>query len=163
MGAHLRSNWKQHLRNSGWMRYLRLSRRACGRFSFCGCVTSAPAKTSRRIWTLRCGRSGATSCAGTSDCGRRWRTDMARHIEIPTSIREEAAEWWDRLYDEEPSAADNREFAAWISRSSERVEAYLEVARLHRGLGSPRIRWPTADREELIREAKSAPEDSWPM
>jgi transmembrane sensor len=88
---------------------------------------------------------------------------MARHIEIPASIREEAAEWWDRLYDEEPSAADNREFAAWILRSSERVEAYLEVARLQRGLGSPRIRWPTADREELIREARSAPEDFWPM
>ena len=88
---------------------------------------------------------------------------MARHIEIPVSIREEAAEWWDRLYDEEPSAADNREFAAWISRSSERVEAYLEVARLQKGLGSPRIRWPTTDREELIREAKSTPEDSWSM
>jgi transmembrane sensor len=88
---------------------------------------------------------------------------MAGHIEIPASIREEAAEWWDRLYDEEPSAADNREFAAWIARSSERVEAYLEVARLRRGLESPRIRWPTTDREELIREAKSTPEDSWSM
>jgi transmembrane sensor len=87
---------------------------------------------------------------------------MAPHIEIPTSIREEAAEWWDELYDEEPSATDNREFAAWVSRSPERVEAYLDVVRLQRALGSPRIRWPTAAPEQLIQEAKDAPEESWP-
>lgn len=88
---------------------------------------------------------------------------MARHIEIPTSIREEAAEWWEKMHDEAPSAADNREFGAWISRSSERVEAFLDVVRLQRALGSPRIRWPTADREQLIEEAKAAPEELWPL
>jgi transmembrane sensor len=88
---------------------------------------------------------------------------MARDTEMTSSIVEQAAHWWAILRDEDASPADHREFAEWLMRSPERVEAYLQVTMLQRGLGSPKIRWPATQADVLIREANAAPEEAVPM
>lgn len=73
------------------------------------------------------------------------------------SPTEQAAHWWQVFHEGEASPAEHREFAEWVQRSPERVQAYLETARLHQALKSPRLRWPRTSAEELIRAARSAP------
>lgn len=75
---------------------------------------------------------------------------------------EEAAYWWTVLHGDGATAADRREFLAWVSRSPERVEAYLEMARLISALGSDTVRWPDTSAEALIREAIAANGDAAP-
>jgi transmembrane sensor len=88
-----------------------------------------------------------------------WKTDMARETDSSIPIPEQAAHWWVILHSEGASGADHREFGEWVARSPERVEAYLQTARLMRALKSPAVRWPDTPAELLIREAKaSAPE-----
>jgi transmembrane sensor len=84
---------------------------------------------------------------------------MLHDTEVSASICEQAAYWWAVFHDEEATAADHREFAEWVARSPERVEAYLEVARLQQGLSSPGVCWPATPAEILIREARAAPDD----
>lgn len=78
----------------------------------------------------------------------------------PASARwgEEAAHWWTLLHGEEATAADRREFLAWVSRSPERIEAYLVIERLMTVLRADGVRWPDIPAEMLIRAAKSARE-----
>ena len=45
-----------------------------------------------------------------------------------------------------------------MARSPERVEAYLQTARLVKAIKSPRLIWPSTAAEVLIREAKASPE-----
>ena len=85
-----------------------------------------------------------------------WKTDMARETDSSLSIPEQAAHWWVILHSEGASGADHREFGEWVARSPERVEAYLQTARLMHALESPSVRWPTTPAEQLIREAKQA-------
>lgn len=84
---------------------------------------------------------------------------MANAPDPSTSLAEQAAFWWQVFQDGEATAADHREFADWTSRSREHVEAYLEVALLHKALKAPTVRWPETSAEQLIREARAAPPD----
>jgi transmembrane sensor len=92
-----------------------------------------------------------------SGCMEHWKTDMSREIDSSIPIPEQAAQWWVILHSEGATGADHREFGEWVARSPERVEAYLQTARLVHALKSPTVRWPTTPAEQLIREAKQAP------
>jgi transmembrane sensor len=82
---------------------------------------------------------------------------MSHEIDSSIPIPEQAAQWWVILHSEGATGADHREFGEWVARSPERVEAYLQTARLVHALKSPTVRWPTTPAEQLIREAKQAP------
>ena len=81
---------------------------------------------------------------------------MAHEAESAIPISEQAARWWVLFNEPGAQLPEQREFAEWVARSPERVEAYLRVARLHQALGSGDVRWPTTSAEELIREAKAS-------
>src|ERR1700723_1394419 len=98
-----------------------------------------------------------------NDCAQRWRIEVASDMESPTSVLEQASHWWELLHSDSASSADHREFGEWVSRSPERVEAYLETARLVKAIKSPRLIWPSTAAEVLIREAKSSPETVLPF
>jgi transmembrane sensor len=93
-----------------------------------------------------------------NDCERPWRTEVASEIESTTSILEQASHWWELLHSGSASTADHREFGEWVARSPERVEAYLQTARLVKAIRSPQLIWPGTAAEVLIREAKASPE-----
>lgn len=82
---------------------------------------------------------------------------MAHEPESTTSLAEQASYWWHVFQDGDASAAEHLEFAEWVARSPERVEAYLETALLHKALMDPAVRWPAISREQLIRDAHAAP------
>jgi len=79
------------------------------------------------------------------------------------SILEQASHWWEVLHSESASTTDHREFGEWVSRSPERVEAYLKTAQLIGALKSRKLRWPSTAAEALIRDAKASPEDALPF
>jgi transmembrane sensor len=85
---------------------------------------------------------------------------MTREDEEMLSNTEQAAQWWVLLRDGAASAAEKREFAEWLKRSPDRVEASLRIARAHSAVSRPDVGWPTTSAEQLIREAKAAPEDT---
>jgi transmembrane sensor len=76
----------------------------------------------------------------------------------PTALSQQAAHWWVVLNEPGCTAADREAFAAWVRRSPERVEAFLHVSMLHSALRSGTIRWPDTPAEELIRQARAAPD-----
>jgi transmembrane sensor len=84
---------------------------------------------------------------------------MANETDSTTSLGEQAAYWWQVFHVGDASAAEHREFAAWVARSPERVAAYLETARLHKALTDSSVRWPETSAEELILAARTAPTD----
>lgn len=88
---------------------------------------------------------------------------MASDMEATMSILEQASHWWELLHSDCASNADHREFGEWVSRSPERVEAYLQTARLAKAIKSPRLIWPSTAPEALIREAKDWPETVLPF
>src|SRR5512146_1384844 len=88
---------------------------------------------------------------------------MARKMESAGLWSEEAAHWWTVLHGDGASAADRRDFLAWVSRSPERIEAYLEMARLIAALRSDAVRWPDTPAEELIRQARATKGDAIPL
>src|SRR5580692_5988864 len=98
-----------------------------------------------------------------NNCVQRWRIEVASDMESPTSVLEQASHWWELLHSDSASSSDHREFGEWVARSPERVEAYLETARLVRAIKSPRLIWPSTAAEVLIREAKSSPETVLPF
>jgi transmembrane sensor len=81
---------------------------------------------------------------------------MVQDNHIQESIAEEAAHWWVVLHSDTASATDHREFGEWASRSPERVEAYLQTARLLGALKSPEQRWPSTSAAELIAAARAS-------
>lgn len=83
---------------------------------------------------------------------------MGRTTDNTQLWQEEAIQWWTVLHGEGVTVADRREFLSWVSRSPERIEAYLGVARLMSALQSDGVRWPDTPVEELIREAKASRE-----
>jgi len=85
---------------------------------------------------------------------------MTRENEEFTSIPEQAAHWWVVLRHGEASGNEKREFAEWVTRAPERVEASLRVARVHAAVSRADVRWPSTPAEELIRAARAAPEDT---
>ena len=84
-------------------------------------------------------------------------------METTTSILEQASHWWELLHGDGVSNSDHREFGEWVARSPERVEAYLQTARLAKAIKSPRLIWPSTPAEVLIREAKASPETVLPF
>lgn len=86
---------------------------------------------------------------------------MSRKSDLTPSIAEEAAEWWVVFHDkdEQASAADHREFAAWVTRSPERMEAYLTAAQVDHALKKGEIKWPTTPIEPLLRETRRVFQD----
>jgi transmembrane sensor len=98
-----------------------------------------------------------------NDCAVRWRIEVASDMESTTSILEQASHWWELLHSESASSADHREFGEWVARSPERVEAYLQTARLVQAIKSPQLLWPSTAAEVLIREAKASPEAVLPF
>ena len=88
---------------------------------------------------------------------------MVSDMESPASVLEQASHWWELLHSGSASSSDHREFGEWVARSPERVEAYLETARLIKAIKSPRLIWPSTAAEVLIREAKASPETVLPF
>lgn len=83
---------------------------------------------------------------------------MMREKELAEAIGEQASAAWETFHGaEQASAADHREFAEWVARSPEHVEAYLRVARAMATLKSPTTVWPDTSAEDLIRAAKASP------
>lgn len=82
---------------------------------------------------------------------------MTREKELAAAIGEQAALAWETFQgSEQASAAEHREFADWIARSPEHVEAYLRVARTMTALKSSKVVWPDSSAEALIRAAKAS-------
>lgn len=77
-------------------------------------------------------------------------------MEHARPISEQASRWWVILNSEDVTPSDHQEFAEWVSRSPERIAAWLQTERLMRALQSNDIRWPETLPEELIRAARSA-------
>jgi transmembrane sensor len=98
-----------------------------------------------------------------SDCAPHWRIEVASDMESTISILEQASHWWELLHGENASSDDHREFGEWVARSPERVEAYLQTARLVQAIKSPGLSWPSTAAEDLIREAKASPETVVPF
>ena len=88
---------------------------------------------------------------------------MARKTRVDPSIATQASDWWARLHDEAASPEDQRRFGAWVTRSPERIEAYLDVARLVHALRFSRIPWPDTPADEMVRAVKAAPRDPVPL
>jgi transmembrane sensor len=84
-------------------------------------------------------------------------------MEATTSIFEQASHWWELLHSDGASNSDHREFGEWVARSPERVEAYLQTARLVKAIKAPGLIWPSTPAEVLIREAKASPETVVPF
>jgi transmembrane sensor len=84
---------------------------------------------------------------------------MARNTALTPSIVEEAAHWWVTFHEGDASPAEHREFAEWVARSPERVEAYLRAAQLEHTLKKSDIDWPATPIEVLVSEAKASRRD----
>jgi len=94
--------------------------------------------------------------AAMSGCAPRWRTEVASEIEPTASNFEHAAHWWELLDSDDASSSDQREFGEWVAKSPERVEAFLQTARLVKAAKSTGIKWPRTSAEVLIRDAKAS-------
>jgi transmembrane sensor len=82
--------------------------------------------------------------------------DLLTEIDPAAPLTEQACHWWVLLNSGEATPADHRTFGEWVARSPERIEAYLQVARVTQALKSDKFRWPGTPVEDLIREAKAA-------
>lgn len=71
-------------------------------------------------------------------------------------VTEQASQWWVLLNSGPATAEDHRAFAEWVARSPERVEAFLQTARMTKVLKSEALRWPDTAVEELAREIQGA-------
>lgn len=80
-------------------------------------------------------------------------------LDPTASISEQASHWCILLNGGNATRADKKAFGEWVSRSPERVEAYIQAARLTKALKSKKLRWPDTAVEILVREAKETPSD----
>ncbi len=80
-------------------------------------------------------------------------------LDPTASISEQASHWCVLLNGGNATRADKKAFGEWVSRSPERVEAYIQAARLTKTLKSKKLRWPDTPVELLVREAKETPSD----
>jgi ferric-dicitrate binding protein FerR (iron transport regulator) len=85
--------------------------------------------------------------------------DHTNEIDPTTPITEQASRWWVLLNEGSATPADCRAFGEWVSRSPERVEAYLQAARLTLALKSHKTRWPDTPIDDLVRAARAAPSE----
>ncbi len=84
-------------------------------------------------------------------------------LDTAAAISEEAAQWWVTLHSDGCTADEHRAFAEWVTRSPERVEAYLRLASLHSALRTGDVRWPDVPTESLIEEARTASAEIIPL
>src|SRR5437867_2567743 len=82
--------------------------------------------------------------------------DRNHEIDVTAPVTEQASWWWVLLCEGEATPADRRAFAEWVVRSPERVEAFLQAARVTLALKSDKTRWPDTPVEDLIRTALEA-------
>lgn len=82
--------------------------------------------------------------------------DRTQELDPAAPLTAQASFWWVLLNEGTAGAADRRAFAEWVMRSPERVEAFLETARLNRALKSKELRWPDTSVEALVRAAKTS-------
>ncbi len=82
---------------------------------------------------------------------------MTHASDLPNSLSGQAAHWWVLLHGDGASGAEHREFGEWVAKSPERVEAYLQMAKLMRALNAGTVRWPDTPVDELTREARERP------
>lgn len=75
-------------------------------------------------------------------------------IDPTASISEQACHWCVLLNGGHATRTDKKAFGEWVSRSPERVEAYIQAARLAKALKSKKLRWPDTPVQILVREAK---------
>src|SRR5882757_4033082 len=85
--------------------------------------------------------------------------DPMSELDPTASIAEQASHWCILLNDGSATRADKKAFGEWVSRSPERIEAYIQAARLTKALKSKKLRWPDTPIEILVREAKETPAD----
>lgn len=78
--------------------------------------------------------------------------DHMNELDPATPITEQGSHWWILLDEGQPTAADKKAFSEWIGRGPERIEAFLQAARLTKALKSKKIRWPDTPVEVLLRE-----------
>jgi transmembrane sensor len=82
--------------------------------------------------------------------------DRTNEIDPAAPVTEQASGWWVLLNEGSATQADHRAFAAWVSRSPERVSAYLQAAQVSHVLRSPRTQWPDTSIDELIGAAAAS-------
>ncbi len=80
-------------------------------------------------------------------------------VDPTVPISEQAAQWCILFRGGNATRADKKAFGDWVSRSPERIEAYIQAARLMRALTSKKVRWPDTPVEILVREAAETPAD----
>jgi transmembrane sensor len=88
---------------------------------------------------------------------------VSRDIDHSVALSEQAARWWVAFHTEGTMPSEHREFEEWLRRGPDRVAAYLRVARFHRALKNPQLRWPDTPVAELARVAKSSSADTAPL
>jgi transmembrane sensor len=79
------------------------------------------------------------------------------------TITQQASYWWILLARENVTQADREAFLEWTLRGPERVEAFIQTARLTKALQSKRLNWPSTTVEELVREAQQAHSEVVPL
>ena len=76
----------------------------------------------------------------------------------PTApISEQAAHWCILFRGRNATRADKKAFGHWVSRSPERIEAYIRAVRLTTTLTSKKVRWPDTPVEILVRQTIETP------
>jgi transmembrane sensor len=79
--------------------------------------------------------------------------DRINEIDPAAPVTEQASGWWILLNEGHATEADQRAFSEWVTRSPERVSAYLQAAQVASVFRSPRTQWPDTPVDELIRTA----------
>jgi transmembrane sensor len=79
--------------------------------------------------------------------------DHTNEIDPTAPVTEQASGWWMLLNEGHATEADHHAFAEWVTRSPERVSAYLRAAQVAHVLRSPGTQWPQTPVDELIRAA----------
>jgi transmembrane sensor len=85
------------------------------------------------------------------------RKEQTTELHSTPSVTQQASHWWVLLNSGTATPADHQAFGEWVTRSPERVEAYLQSIRLAQTLQSDKTRWPDTPIEDVICAAKAAP------
>jgi transmembrane sensor len=85
------------------------------------------------------------------------RKEQTTELHSTPSVTQQASHWWVLLNSGTATPADHQAFGEWVTRSPERVEAYLQSIRLAQTLRSDKTRWPDTPIEDVICAAKAAP------
>lgn len=76
------------------------------------------------------------------------------HPDSASPLSEQVAHWWAILHGEDCTQSDRRDFAAWVSQSPDRVEAYIRMVSAMSALTRRDVPWPSTSVDELVRMAR---------